>query len=183
MDRMFTARAMTALTTDVPLGDLFGVNVVSNRMATVAGGASRALHVVGRIILCPPISARFYEVFTPHMVFYFPLHRQRVIIVADLCEVTLLPEAAINESYLLTGKFRDVVSRKIGNNGVRMLVKVTDNIRHWGLLPTIVNILVTLRAGLRTNIMRCADRSLFGLFGFCERLQATNKDHQLPNVI
>src|SRR6478752_4534242 len=118
---MFAARTVAPLAADVPLRDLLRVNVVSNRMAAVASWASRSLHIVRRIILRPPVGAGFYEIFTPCMVLDFPLHGQRVIIIADFGEVSLLPEASVNEGDLVAREFCDGVGRKVRNDRIRVL--------------------------------------------------------------
>src|SRR6185437_3109859 len=102
MRRVFTTWAMATFTADVPLGDLLGVNIVTDRMTTVAKRARGAMHIVRRIKGRPPIAAcRRHCILAPFVVLNFPLHRQREIVLTDFCEITLLPNAAVDERDLV----------------------------------------------------------------------------------
>src|SRR5581483_5618692 len=98
---MFTSRPVTTLTTYIPFGYPLGVNVVSDGMAAIARWPGWAFHIVGRVILRPPIRPGADEIFAPNMILNFPLSRQRIVVVADLGEVTLLPNTAVNEGDLV----------------------------------------------------------------------------------
>ena len=76
---------------------------------------------------------------TPGLVADVPLNRERIVIVADAREVTLLPLAAVNEGDLVERKGRDVVRFQIGNDGVWMLARVTHDVGHRCDLPAAVD--------------------------------------------
>ena len=59
---VLATRAMAAFAAYVPFGDLFGLDVVVDRVAPVAGRTGRALHVVGRIKRRPPIGSGLDEI-------------------------------------------------------------------------------------------------------------------------
>src|SRR5579872_6796999 len=99
---MFAAGAMAAFAANVPLGDLFCVNVITHRMAAVAKRPCGAVEVVTGIKRSPPIaSCGRHLIFAPFLVYDFPLNGQREIVVADFCEVALLPDASVDESHLI----------------------------------------------------------------------------------
>src|SRR5271169_6861148 len=105
MRHVLAARAMTALTAYVPLGNLFAVDVVADRMATVAGWSGRALHVVCGIERRPPVpTGRRNHIRTPLAFPDDPLRRQREIIIANPGEIALLPETAVDERHLAPGE-------------------------------------------------------------------------------
>jgi hypothetical protein len=54
---VFTAGPVAAFAADVPFDDLLGVDVVTDRMAAVAGRSGGPSQVVGRIEGCPPVGA------------------------------------------------------------------------------------------------------------------------------
>ena len=74
-------------------------------MAAVAKRPSRTLEVVRRVKRRPPVGVVRHEITPPLFVRDVPLRRLRIIVVADLGEVALLPAAAVDE--------RDVVFRKL----------------------------------------------------------------------
>ena len=77
---VFAAGSVTLFATDVPLGHFLGGHIVVHRMASIAGGAGGAMHVVLGIVLGPPVGPRFNVVGAPDLVGYVPLGRQRKII-------------------------------------------------------------------------------------------------------
>src|SRR5579862_607466 len=99
MRRMLAAGSVAALAADVPFGHLLRLDVVIDRVAAVAQGAGRALHVVVGVERGPPVSPLRDLIRTPGTVADIPLHRQRKIVVADLREVALLPQAAVDEGH------------------------------------------------------------------------------------
>src|SRR5215467_7638716 len=109
MSHVFAARTVTAFTAYVPLCDLLGVDVVANGVAAIASWARRALHVVVGVEGRPPVGAVRHFVGAPGFVGDIPLRREWEIVVPNLGEVTLLPEAAVNEGYLVLRKLRDRV--------------------------------------------------------------------------
>src|SRR5690348_895860 len=181
---MFAAGAMAAFAANVPLSDLLCVNVIADGMAAVAKRACGAVEVVTGIKRSPPIaSGGRHLIFAPFFVYDFPLHRKREIVIADFCEVTLLPNASVDERHLVLGKLVDVVRREIGNDRVRMLMRIADDIGHGGLLPVVINIRVTLFAGLRAHVMRCGGRlRLLALLWLRERTKASYVEYDFPNV-
>src|ERR1700674_5284192 len=62
MLHMLAARPVTFFTANVPLRNLFGVDVVVDRVASVAGRTRGPLHIVRRIKRLPPISPLGHEI-------------------------------------------------------------------------------------------------------------------------
>src|ERR1700722_6386283 len=161
MGDMFAARTVAAFAADVPFRDLLGVNIVANGMAAITGWACRSLHVVRRIEGCPPVGARIRDVILePLLVVDVPLHGQRIVVVAYLREVALLPDTAVDESHLLLCELRDVVRVEIGDDRIRMLSRIAHYIRHRRLLPVLVDVSMTLLARLRASVVRRCQRIL-----------------------
>src|SRR4029077_6464855 len=115
---VLAAGAVATFAADVPLGDFFGVDVVADGVAAIAGGAGGALHVVGRIERHPPIGAVGDEIGAPDFVGDIPLRGFRKIVVADFGEVTLLPHAAVDEGDLVFGELGDFVGGEVGDDDV-----------------------------------------------------------------
>src|ERR1700722_18659917 len=88
---VLTAWAVAPLATHIPLGDGFVRDVVVYGMAAVAERPRRPLEVVGRIKGRPPISIVGYEVTFPHLVRDVPLRGVREKVIANFCEIALLP--------------------------------------------------------------------------------------------
>jgi hypothetical protein len=88
---------VAAFTAHIPLGDGFGVDVVVDRVTTIAERTSGTFGVVGWIDGSPPVCALFGEVRAPHLILDIPLRRQREIVGAFLLEIALLPLAAVDE--------------------------------------------------------------------------------------
>src|SRR6266478_1908414 len=160
MFNMVAAGSVAALAADVPLQDLFGMNVVVDGVAAITCGAGGTLHIVWRIERFPPIRSFSYKVGTPKAVADIPLRRLRKIVIADFCEVTLLPETAVDESNLPLCEFGEGICGEIGNDGLGMLAGIADNIGHGRLLPALVDLLVTFFAGQRARVMRGSGRCL-----------------------
>src|ERR1700744_4287249 len=59
---VLASRAVTAFASHIPLRDLLLVSVEPDEMAAVTGRTGRALHIIGRIKMLPPVCARFDEV-------------------------------------------------------------------------------------------------------------------------
>src|SRR6476620_3695066 len=97
MSHVVAARAVTLLAADIPLGNLFRVDIVRDGVAPVAGWAGRALHIVWRIKWCPPIGAGRDEVGAPDMIGNVPLRGFGIVVVADLGEVALFPHTAVHQ--------------------------------------------------------------------------------------
>ena len=81
----------------VPLGHGFGFDVVVDGVAAVAERAGRALHVVVRVKGGPPVRPRGRLVGAPDLMAHVPLGAERIVIVAPLYEVALLPLAAVDQ--------------------------------------------------------------------------------------
>src|ERR1700687_4475601 len=90
---MLASRPVAAFAADVPLGDLLCVDVVVHRVAAIAGWPCRPLHVVRRIKGGPPVRplAR-HMIGKPGSFSDVPLNRQRIVVVANLSEIALLPD-------------------------------------------------------------------------------------------
>src|SRR5262252_3348711 len=124
-------------------------------MASVTGRPSRALHIVIRIERSPPICAGGrHFVWTPNARSDHPLSRQREVIITNFRKVPLLPEAAVDKRYLIFGKFRSIVRSQVGDDRIGIHARVTDNVRHWRFLPTLIDCRVALLAGWRANVVR-----------------------------
>ena len=154
MRDVLTAGTVAAFAADIPFRDLLGVDVVVDGVAAVAGRAGGPLHVVGGIEGRPPVCAGVRDVILePLLVADVPLHRQRVVVVANLREVALLPLAAVDESHLILRELRDVVRAEIGNDRVGMLSRIAHDVRHRRLLPALVNLRMTFLARLRADVV------------------------------
>ena len=94
---MLTSRPVAFFASNVPLRNLFCVDVVVDRMASIAGRARGPLHIVGRIERLPPVCPLSDEIRTPDAMCNVPLCGFRKIIVSAFREVTLLPKAAVNQ--------------------------------------------------------------------------------------
>src|SRR6202043_3700601 len=88
------------------------------------------------------------------LVYDFPLHRQREIVVAHFREVPLLPDAPVNESNLIFGEFVYVVRSEVRNDHIEMLSRIADNVSHWRFLPMLINLRVALFASSRPDVVR-----------------------------
>src|ERR1700751_5746481 len=83
MRHMFAAGTMAAFTAHVPLGNLLGVDVVTDRMAPITQWPRRSLHIVWRVEGHPPIRPLADKIFAPFVIPDFPLNRQGEIVVPD----------------------------------------------------------------------------------------------------
>src|SRR5690242_18159720 len=101
MRDVLAAGTVATLAAHIPFRNLLSVDVVTNRVAAVTGWTCWTFHVVGRIELRPPVCTWTYEVFTPLVILDLPLDRQGEVIVAQLGEVTLLPNTAVNKCHLI----------------------------------------------------------------------------------
>src|ERR1700688_3392307 len=97
---------MAFLASNVPLRHLFRVDVVVHGMATVTGRPRGPLHIVRRIERLPPIRPLGHEILPPNMPGNIPLRRLRIIIVSSLREVTLLPNAAVDQRHIILRELR-----------------------------------------------------------------------------
>ena len=105
------ARAVAFLAADVPFGDGLGLDVVVHRMTAVAERSGRTLHLVGRIVLSPPIGAGFDVIPPPRLGSHVPLRRKHEVVVAAFREVPLLPLAAVGERDVFLAKGHQRVRR------------------------------------------------------------------------
>src|SRR5206468_763221 len=118
---MLTPRSVATFTSDVPLGNLLSVNVISDRVAAIARRTSRALHVVSRIILRPPVGAgRRNEVFEPLVSADVTLDRKREVVFTNFGEITLLPDTSIHEGHLIHIDLGNIVVRQVCDDGFRV---------------------------------------------------------------
>src|SRR5580704_3532881 len=98
---MLATRPVALFTANIPFRDLFRMNVVVHRVATVASGSCWPLHIVRRIEWLPPISAFGHEVRPPYMIGDVPLGGFGKVVVANFREISLLPNASVDERDLL----------------------------------------------------------------------------------
>ena len=158
---VLAAGAVATFAADVPLGDLFCVDVVADGMAAIAGGAGGPLHVVGGIECGPPVGAVGNEIGPPDFVGDIPLRGLRVIVVADFCEVALLPHAAVDEGDLVLGELGDFVCRKVGDDDVRGVARIANDVGHRSFAPVLVDLRVAFLAGGRAGeVSRAYGRGL-----------------------
>ena len=95
-----TAGAVALLTANVPLRDLLGLDVVVDRMASIAEGTGRALRVGLTVERHPPVSPFFNMKRQPFGFLDVPLGGQDKVVVTDPCKKSLLPSTAIDEGDL-----------------------------------------------------------------------------------
>src|SRR5258705_13252394 len=153
MRQVLAAGAVAEFAADVPLGDFFGVDIVADGVAAVAGGAGGPLHIVGRIERDPPVSAVGNEIGPPDFVDDVPLRGFGVIIIANFGEVTLLPEAAVDEGHLILRELGDFVCGEVGNDDVGGFVRIANDVGHGSLAPVLVDLRVTLFARSRAGVV------------------------------
>src|ERR1700722_15872534 len=184
MRRVLAACAVTFFAAYIPFGNLLRLDVVVDGVASVAGWSSGPLHVVWRIERFPPVSSRLDEIRQPFFMANVPLRGLREVVVADLLEVPLLPDASVNEGDIFSRKLRvrDGVRSQIRNDCVGLGLRVAKYLGHRSLLPMLVNLLVALPAALRADVMCGADR-FFRLLLFNRRglRQATNVANEFPS--
>ena len=104
-----TSGAVALFTSHIPLRNRFRLNVIVDRMATVAERSSRPLHVVIGVESGPPVGAGCDLISPPDLMIRIPLRTKWEIIIAPFREVTLLPPAAIRERYILFREFHQRV--------------------------------------------------------------------------
>ena len=81
-------------------------------------GLSGAPHVIGWIERLPPVGTLGDKIGSPDFSGDVPLRWFREVVVANFCEVTLLPDASVNESDIGLGKFRELVGGEVGDDRV-----------------------------------------------------------------
>src|SRR5580704_4189516 len=148
MLHMLTARSVAFFAANVPLSDLLGEDVVVDGVTSIAGWTCGPLHIVRRIKGLPPVSPLSHEIRPPDSMDHIPLCGFREVIVSSPREVTLFPEAAVNPGELVLREFGNGIRRKIGNDGIGMLTRITNHIRHGCFSPVFVDLPVALLTGL-----------------------------------
>src|SRR5271156_1049112 len=175
MGDVFAARTMAAFAADVPFRNLLGVNIVVDGMAAITGWACRSLRVVRRIEGCPPVGACIRDVILePLLVVDVPLSGQRIVVIAYLREVALLPDAAVNQGHLLLCELRDVVRAQVRDDRVRMFSWIAHYIRHRRLLPMFVDVRMAFLARLRAGVVCRSQRTLLNSLFFSRRSAETS---------
>src|SRR6266404_1429996 len=101
---MLAARTVAPLAAYVPLRHLLGVNIVIDGMAAVARRRRGPLHIIRRIKRGPPIGAVRDKIRPPHFMGHVPLCWLRKIVIPDLREVPLFPDASVDQRHLLLRK-------------------------------------------------------------------------------
>ena len=150
---MLVTWPVAPFTAHVPLRYSFGFYVEVDGMTTVTQWAGRPLHVVWGIERRPPVGSILYEVGTPNLICDIPLNRKYEVVIAHLLEVALLPFASVHECNLVFGElYERIRPREIGQDGIGMLFWIADDVRHSGLLPTLVDLRVTGLASGRTDV-------------------------------
>jgi len=150
---VLASRAVAAFAADIPLGHLFRVDVVIDRVAAIAGGTGGPLHIVGRIKWNPPIGAIGDEIGTPNAVGDIPLGRFGKVVVPFFREVALLPKTAVNQRDVVAGEFGNCVGGKIRDDGIWELARIANHIGHRRFSPAFVDLGVALLAGRRADEM------------------------------
>src|SRR6185437_4247413 len=154
MRGVFATGAMAPFTAHIPLGHLLRVNIVTDRMTAITKRTSGAMHIVRRIEGRPPIAAcRRHYVLAPFVILNFPLYRQRKIVITDFCEITLLPNASIDERDLVLRKLGYIIGSEVRNDRIGVLARIANDVGHRCFLPVLINLLVALGARLRPYVM------------------------------
>src|ERR1700683_4360548 len=139
MGNVFAAWTVAAFATDVPLGDLFGVDVVTDRVAAVAGRSGWTLHVVGWIERSPPVCSRvWYVIGSPCFIADVPLSGKWIVVISYFGKVALLPLAAIDKCDLVLSKPCDGIGTEIREDGFRGVSRVADYIHHRCFLQAVI---------------------------------------------
>src|ERR1700730_3572311 len=181
---MLAARTVAAFADDIPLGNLFCVDVVVDRVAAVAGGDGGALKIIRGVERGPPARTVGYEVGTPEVVGDVPLGGLWVIVVADFGEVTLLPETAVNQSDVVFGELGDFVGGEVRDDRVGMFARVADYVGHGGLFPVGINLGVTFFTFWGANVVGGGcDLLLLNDFLGRRLAKIANEQDQLPTGI
>jgi hypothetical protein len=129
MGDVFTGGTVATFAANVPFPDLLAMDVVVNGVASITSRVCRSLHVVRRIEGCPPVGACIRDVILePLLVVDVPLHGQRIVVVAYLREVALLPDTAVDKGHLLLRELRDVVRAEIWDDRVRVLSRIAHHV-------------------------------------------------------
>src|SRR5260221_10528864 len=97
MLHMLASRPVAPFAAYVPLRHLFGVDVVIDGVAAIACRTRRPLHIVRWIKRRPPVGPIRHEIRAPNPVGDVPLRWLRKIIISSLREITLFPNAAVNQ--------------------------------------------------------------------------------------
>jgi hypothetical protein len=150
-----TAGTVAFLTTNVPLGDLVGVDVVIHGVAAVAERASGTLLVGLAVERNPPVSSLLDVKWKPALFIDVPLGRLDEVVIPDFCEVALLVAAAVDKSDLLEIEGDERISMgEVAENGFGINGRIAHDVGHASLLPTRVLGRVAALAGLRTYVVR-----------------------------
>src|SRR5258707_12081866 len=159
MLHMLASWAVASFAAHIPLRHLFGVDVVIDRVAAIACRTCGPLHIVRRIKWRPPVGSIGHEIWPPNTVGDIPLGRFRKIVVSLFREVTLLPNAPVNQGDLVLSESSNVVCRKIGNDGVSKFARIANDICHRRLSPAVVDLGMTLLARFRADVLSgtCSD--------------------------
>src|ERR1700733_2237754 len=86
---MLAARSVALFASNVPLRHLLGMDVVIDRVASIAGRPRGPLHIVGRIKWLPPVRPFGDEIRTPDAMGHIPLRGFGKIIITSFREITL----------------------------------------------------------------------------------------------
>ena len=138
----------------IPLRHLLGLDVVADGVTAVAGGTGGPLHIVRGIERRPPVGSIGDEIWSPNAVGDIPLGWFGKIIIAALGEITLLPNAAVDQGDLVFRESGDGVGGEIGNDGVGKFARIANDIGHRSFSPAFVELRVTLFAGFGADVMR-----------------------------
>ena len=87
-----------------------------------------------------------YVIRKPGTFVQVPLNRQRIVIIANLGEVTLLPDAAIHQGHLVLRELCDMVGTEIGDDRIPMFPWVANDVGHRSLFPSLIDPCVALLA-------------------------------------
>ena len=84
-----------------------------------------------------------------------PLRTERIVVIALLGEITLLPLAAVNEGNIVFREFHQRVRLgKVWQDGVRVKLGVTNDIRHPRFAPAFIDGGMTGFTGGGAGILR-----------------------------
>src|SRR5581483_825237 len=165
------------LTTDIPFRDGLRFDVIVDGVASVTKRSGGPFEVIWRIHRRPPVASILDEIRAPDLMADVPLRRFREVIIPYFLEVSLLPFAAIYKCDVVFRKGDERIrSGEVWNDRIRVLLGITDNVRHPGLFPSVINLRVTGLAGGRTNVVRSPRRSCRS--GWARRLGETQAHRQ-----
>lgn len=151
-------------------------------MASVARRTGRTRHVVRRIVRLPPVGALRIKIRQPLFVSDVPLDRRGEVVVADLREIPLLPQTAVDKRHLSCAERCHRTRPEIRNDRVRMVVRIAHDVCHRRLPPARIDVCMALLTRGRSDV---AGRRRMGdghTVIVVDASQRSNEHHEGPRV-